>query len=119
MKKKDYRDLLTPLCDGKRSSKEISKLTGLSQKYIQKLMLRYNFPRLKQGDSYYMEKNYFWKGGRIVDKSGYILLKNNEHPFCNSGGYVREHRLVMEKHLGRYLQPKEVVHHENEIRNDN
>lgn len=37
----------------------------------------------------------------------------------NRGKYVAQHRLVMERHLGREIQRNEVVHHLNGIRTDN
>ena len=52
-----------------------------------------------------------WKGGRIKTYDGYILIRKPNHPFSGKRGYVLEHRLVMEKELGRYLTKKEVVHH--------
>lgn len=60
-----------------------------------------------------------WKGGRRISKLGYILVHCPEHPNHNASGYVFEHRLVMEAHLGRYLTPEEVVHHINGIVWDN
>ena len=61
-----------------------------------------------------------WKGGKTKNK-GYILIytKNQKHPCSNNYGYVPEHRLVMEKYLGRYLKLNEKVHHRNGIKNDN
>lgn len=51
-----------------------------------------------------------WNGGRR--KNGeYVRILKPEHPYADHMGYVYEHRLVMEKKLGRYLQPEEVVHH--------
>ncbi len=60
-----------------------------------------------------------WKGGRKIHDAGYILIWKPEHPFCNNQGYVREHRLVMEQHLGRYLEPIEIVHHIDGNRKNN
>jgi uncharacterized protein (DUF1330 family) len=64
-------------------------------------------------------KNAMWKGGRVVDSSGYVLVKMREHPKAGRQGYVREHRLVMEAHLGRFLERHEVVHHINADKTDN
>ena len=61
-----------------------------------------------------------WKGGRRQhNPAGYISIRMPTHPFKTNEGYVLEHRLIMEKHLGRYLAPIEVVHHINKIKDDN
>lgn len=61
------------------------------------------------------ENNNQWKGGRHISPAGYIqiLLQPEDFffPMAGSTGYVMEHRLVMAKHLGRCLQPWELVHH--------
>lgn len=65
------------------------------------------------------DKHPMWIGGRIIEADGYVMLFRPDHPFCNNKGYVFEHRLVMEEAIGRYLLPKEVVHHKNKDRGDN
>ena len=56
------------------------------------------------------ENNIKWNGGRSKSCK-YIKILVENHPYSHSDGYVFEHRLVMEKHLGRYLDPKEIIHH--------
>ena len=68
-------------------------------------------PRQKGPDN----KN--WKGGKILHDE-YIRIRVTNHPRSNNG-YVLEHVLVMEKHLGRYIKPDEIVHHINGDKLDN
>lgn len=63
--------------------------------------------------------NHNWKGGRVKDKDGYIKVSIYSHPYSDNKGYIYEHRLVMEKHIGRYLKPGERIHHKNLLRDDN
>jgi len=64
-------------------------------------------------------KHWNWKGGSFETKSGYIMVKKPNHPNCQGRGYIFEHRLEMEKKIGRYLKKGEVVHHINGKRTDN
>jgi hypothetical protein len=64
------------------------------------------------------ERNISWKGGKNYDNQGYVRIWKPDHPF-NNFGYVLEHRLVIEKKIGRFLKKSEVVHHINGVRDDN
>jgi hypothetical protein len=62
------------------------------------------------------KKNPHWNGGRSLagsSKFPYVVIYNPQHPRHEKRGYVLEHRLIMEEHLGRLLKIKEVVHHIN------
>lgn len=56
--------------------------------------------------------------GRKTHKDGYVWIYSPDHPLACKA-YVFEHRLVMEKFLGRYLAREEQVHHKNGIKDDN
>lgn len=60
-----------------------------------------------------------WKGGKNLNSQGYVLIYSPNHPYKDIRNCVREHRLVMEKHIGRFLLPSEEIHHINEIKTDN
>lgn len=69
----------------------------------------------------YWEKNIgensaAWKGGKIHNKRGYILIFNR---IKGRSKYIYEHILIMEKSLKRCLTNNEVVHHINGNKSDN
>lgn len=73
-------------------------------------------PERKANLGKFGEKSNGWKGG-IAYERGYRLVQCGNHPKGIAKGngikYIREHRLIIEKHLGRYLNSDEVVHHIN------
>lgn len=106
---------------------EVAAHYACSQEAARKAMIRLGVerkPAVNRSDRPHpnkarkMSQNGFWKGGTTMD-GDYLMVKVPGHPFANSGGYVRKHRLVMEKKLGRYLTREEVVHHKDDDPSNN
>jgi hypothetical protein len=78
----------------------------------------------------YGKRSTRWKGGRTKTVHGYIEVQAPGHPLAVRNGYIREHRLIAERHLQAtdpsseflldgYLHPKADVHHVNDVKDDN
>ena len=52
------------------------------------------------------------KGNKYISKEGYVMVYVGKT--ISSNGYIPEHVLVIEKHLGRKLTKDEIIHHIDE-----
>lgn len=108
-----YHDLM-PLIkkmieDDKETIAYTASYLGVSTKVVERCCRNYNLKTQRTGPRG-GDKHFCWKGGRkLVGNYWYIYSK--DHPNKTKDGYVAEHRLEMEKHIGRYLERSEVVHH--------
>lgn len=59
-------------------------------------------------------KSPHWRGGISVSTQGYRMVYFGYGKF-----YILEHRLVMERFLGRKLKSSEIIHHINHNKTDN
>lgn len=110
-------ELVMKLVEDGKSMNHIGKAVGTKPQEVKKFLIRNGvtkkFLHLSGKD------HPLWKG-RTVDKHGYVLIPSRGHPYAKKHThYVAEHRLAMEKHLGRHLLPGEVVHHINGQKADN
>ena len=64
-------------------------------------------------------RNPAWRGGRHITGTGYVEVWTGERKPCGRPRYAFEHRLVVERALGRRLLRSETVHHINGIKTDN
>ena len=62
------------------------------------------------------EKHPKWKGGKRKTSQGYMVLRDYNNR--TKDGYIGEHRIVAEGHLGHKLK-EEVIHHINGKKDDN
>ncbi len=75
--------------------------------------------KLTRRGRYKGDKSSTYKGGRRTSSNGYVYVLSHNHPNRDKNNEVSEHRLVMERYLGRYLERDEEVHHINETKTDN
>jgi hypothetical protein len=107
---------IVALADGARTSAEIALIVGLTPRYVRKVLLRKNLPRLNEGGQP-GGANHQYKTGRRIDHDGYAQVTSpKDHPYArlrtNRGTkLIAEHRLILEQKLGRFLLPEEVVDH--------
>jgi len=112
---------------------EIAAKYGTSQKVVWRAMKKMGVPtRIAAKRNQIGPNNSTWKGGRVLSAkskrqrgeraafgNGYYYVLMPDHPNANVSGYVAEHIIVMTKHIGRALQPGEMVHHINLNKHDN
>lgn len=63
--------------------------------------------------------NASWKDGKRISNYGYVLIYVGKENGRGSDDYALEHRVLMERHIGRKLLRQEIVHHKNGIKTDN
>lgn len=111
---------------GSVSTMELSEATGISNTGIFQvervnpgLFLKYPNPNRSKHD----HVSVCWKIAPGASRPSNTLKgcvdENGYRVFVLGGKKVREHRLIMEKHLGRRLLPKENVHHKDGDRLNN
>lgn len=101
---------------------QVADELGISQPVVSRV-LRRNGVVNQRVTSYAPENHGRWRGGRVIDSHGYVLVTPTEEDlqYCEpkANGYAPEHRLVMGRLLGRPVRLDESVHHKDGNRQNN
>lgn len=121
---KKYQDkgwLYKKYCKEELSLSEIAKECGVEITTVSRWAAKFEIRKIRvYKGNHRGSKNPYWDGGKYKDNnSGYIWVYKPNHPSATKKGYILEHRLKMEKLIGRHLRGNEIVHHKSKIKNDN
>jgi transcriptional regulator with XRE-family HTH domain/uncharacterized protein (DUF1330 family) len=107
----------------KTSIIKLAREFDVSARIISKYLERYQIPLRNHKESNRVSNsgsdNPKWNGGKRYHSDGYIQVLVPNHPHSVGCGYVYEHRVIMEQHVGRFLERDEHVHHLNGNKTDN
>ena len=98
---------------------EVAEILGSSKSRVSDQLKKAGIARRPKAKFPCGKDNCKWIGGKRLDGDGYVLVLAKWHPHAVQGGYVLEHRLVMEQILGRFLSREEVVHHIDKNKQNN
>lgn len=113
------RKICEEYCNGK-TMKKIARKYKTFHENISRILRRNKVStRVSKETGKLKEYTSRWNGGVSYHPKGYKRLYMPDHPTSAKGGLIPEHRLIMEKYLGRELRRGEVVHHINGVPNDN
>lgn len=117
----DY--LINEYINKEKSLRQIGIELGVNATALRKYFKRFNIPFRETSEAKSIatrgNRSPNWNGGRNLRSNGYIEVYCPNHPKAKSRKYIYEHILVMEQHLGRYLNDNEIVHHINGNKTDN
>jgi len=106
------------LCEcGCGSPAPIARQSGSLRGYVKGQPTRFVLGHANRG--HIRERSANWRGGRKRSDGGYIEIRKPEHPRAGPAGYVKEHILVMEDMIGRFVVSPEEVHHIDRDRANN
>jgi hypothetical protein len=127
-RKIDWSDLEELYINRQLTTYQIAEIKQCHHTTVPHVLRRMGLPKRTQSECLKLagllgDKHNQWKGGRITHGDGYIQVYVSPDsfffPMASKQKYVLEHRLIMAKYLGRLLQPWEVIHHKNGIKDDN
>ena len=124
MNDEDFKILLEYLYNVKNESlRKIAEYLGVTQNAVRRYFKKYEIPfketSYAKSISTTGKRSGNWKGEKCITSHGYVSVYNPDHPHAGKKKRVYEHILVMENHIGRYLEKGEVVHHINGNKSDN